>query len=300
MTLSGLHLLLSYKCTSECEHCFVWGSPFQEGTMTLQTIEKILKQGKELGTVESIYFEGGEPFLYYPVLVAGVRMAAKMGFEVGIVTNAYWATSTEDAHEWLRPFEGLVQDLSISSDLYHGDGDARIQCENARTAADRLAISTGIISIAQPEDQGSQKVMGQIPDGENAVMFRGRAAEKLAVRVAQQPWGGFAECPHEDLRDPGRVHIDPLGNVHICQGISIGNLFESSLEDICSKYDPELHPITGPLLAGGPSQLVRQYGPSHAETYADPCHLCYHTRLQLRTRFPDALAPDQMYGVINQ
>lgn len=72
MKLNGLHLLLTYQCTLECDHCFVWGSPWQHGTMTFTIVKQILKQAKDTGTVHSIYFEGGEPFLYYAVLVAGV------------------------------------------------------------------------------------------------------------------------------------------------------------------------------------------------------------------------------------
>jgi hypothetical protein len=34
------------------------------------------------------------------------------------------------------------------------------------------------------------------------------------------------------------------------------------------------------------------------EFYADECHLCFETRLALRTRFPQVLAPDQAYGVV--
>ncbi|MFQ6004291.1 MAG: hypothetical protein ACE5OQ_02215, partial [Woeseia sp.] len=36
--LSGLHLLLTYACNYQCDHCFVWGGPWQSGTMTLATI----------------------------------------------------------------------------------------------------------------------------------------------------------------------------------------------------------------------------------------------------------------------
>src|SRR3970282_1755669 len=97
MRLSSLHLLLTYQCTLECDHCFVWGSPRQSGTLTLENIRHILQQASNLGTVESIYFEGGEPFLYYAVLLKAARMAARLGFQVGIVSNAYWATSVEDA-----------------------------------------------------------------------------------------------------------------------------------------------------------------------------------------------------------
>ena len=41
------------------------------------------------------------------------------------------------------------------------------------------------------------------------------------------------------------------GNLHICQGISIGNLLECPLAKIMSDYDPDDHPIIGPLLVGG-------------------------------------------------
>ena len=71
MKLSGLHILLTYQCTCECDHCFVWGSPWQTGALTLAQIEQILAQAKEAG-VESIYLEGGEPFLYYAILVQAV------------------------------------------------------------------------------------------------------------------------------------------------------------------------------------------------------------------------------------
>jgi len=29
MKLSSLHVLLTYQCNYECDHCFVWGSPRQ-------------------------------------------------------------------------------------------------------------------------------------------------------------------------------------------------------------------------------------------------------------------------------
>jgi len=119
MKLSGLHLLLTYQCNLECDHCFVWGSPWQNATMTLHIVREILNQGKDLGTVKWIYFEGGEPFLYYAVLVKGIQEAAQMDFRVGIVSNGYWATDENDAVECLKPLAGLVQDLSVSSHLYH-------------------------------------------------------------------------------------------------------------------------------------------------------------------------------------
>jgi len=296
MELSGLHLLLTYQCNLECDHCFVWGSPWQSGTMTLSNVRHILAQAAELGTVEWIYFEGGEPFLFYAVLLKGVQEAAAMGFQVGIVSNGYWATDDQDAGECLRPFAGLIQDLSISSDLYHYVEKFSRPARNAITAAELLRIPHGIINIAEPEATNAASAIGQLPAGESAVLYRGRAAERLVARAVLRPWEQFTACPNEDLREPGRLHVDPFGNLHICQGISVGNLFDKPLREICAAYDPDSHPITGQLLAGGPVELIRRYRLPHEEKYADACHLCYEARRTLRRQFPKVLGPDQMYG----
>lgn len=295
MKLEGLHILLTYQCTFECDHCFVWGGPRQTGTLTYQQIEQILDQARDAG-VMSIYFEGGEPFLYYAILVKAVHRAADMGFSVGIVSNAYWATSIADAEDWLRPFVGRLADFTVSSDLYHCSEDLGDLPQNALAAAHWMHIPTGLISVAQPTIAAAES-HGQI-ESESAVMYRGRAVEKLASHATGRPWEGFDSCPHEDLREPGRVHLDPLGNIHICQGISIGNVFETPLKEICENYNADSHPICGPLLSGGPAALVSEYNLTPESNYADACHLCYQARTQLRARFPEILHPDQMYGVV--
>ncbi len=297
MELTSLHLLLTYICTWECDHCFVWGSPEQSGTMTLNMIDRILDQGEELGTVRSIYFEGGEPFLFYAVLLRGIRMANERGFKTGIVSNSYWATDERDALEWLRPFKGLIYDLSVSSDLFHADEMMSPEVKHAQAAAEQLGIATGVLSIAQPDVEDAASARGQLPVGESQVMCRGRAVKMLVERSSLHPWESFDECRFENLVDPGRIHIDPLGHVHICQGISIGNLLQTSLAEICKTYDPESHPIVGPILDGGPAELVRRNDLPLRERYVDACHLCYLAREMLRPQFPEILAPDQMYGV---
>ena len=295
LKLSGLHILLTYQCTFECDHCFVWGSPRQRGVLTMEQVEGILVQAKEAG-VESIYFEGGEPFLYYAVLVKGVHKAAGMGFSVGIVSNAYWANSVSDAIEWLQPFVGRISDLTVSSDLFHCEKRLGENPQNALTAAKWMGIETGMISIAQPDEQAVE-THGQIID-EGAVMFRGRAAAVLTPRAVQRSWETFTKCPHEDLREPGRAHLDPLGNLHICQGLALGNVFKKPLKEICAEYEPDAHPICGPLLDGGPVALVSEYNLPHASAYADACHLCYEARIALRSHYLEILTPDQMYGVM--
>jgi len=296
-SLSQLHLLLTGECKFECDHCFVWSSPDQGNTMDRESVEHILDQAEAPGTIEWIYFEGGEPFLYYDLLLWGVRQAHERGFKVGIVSNAYWAETETGALEKLRPFAGLVQDLSISQDDYHGSGQQNCPTAIARRAAKDLGIPIDYISVSGPDGSEQPEPSPRLAAEDTGVRYRGRAAEKLAPLVLHQPWQQFNQCPWEDLRQPGRLHVDSLGNMHICQGLSIGNLLERPLTEIMGGYDPDAHPIIGPLLSGGPVALVRRYGLDHACAYADACHLCYSARKRLRDKFPDALPLDQMYGV---
>jgi hypothetical protein len=288
--LTGLHLLLSYECNFECDHCFVWGGPEKGGTMTRNNIGHILGQAEDLGTIEWIYFEGGEPFLFYDLLCFGVEAARTRGFRVGIVSNAGWAKSDAEAMELLQPFAGVVEDLSISDDPYHGADDGPRPTHIARRAAEKLGIPVDFISVAGEE-------LATRAGGECSVLYRGRAAEKLAAKARPKPWQQFNECPWEELRFPERVHVDAFGFLHVCQGISIGNLLETPLAKIMRDYDPDSHPIVGPLLAGGPVELVNRYDLPNEMAYADACHLCYWSRCKLRDRFADVLAPGQMYGI---
>jgi len=261
--------------------------------MTLETIGHILGQAGELGSITWIYFEGGEPFLDYPLLLASVQMAGERGFKVGIVTNAYWATSNAEAMKLLQPFSGLVEDLSISDDAYHGCKEGPRETTIAREAAKQLGIPVDFISIAGPD---SKDTCRQLADDESTVCYRGRAAVELAPLVQPKAWDQFTRCPWEDLRNPDRVHVDSLGNLHICQGLSIGNLIERPLVEVMRDYDPDSHPVIGALLAGGPAELVKKYELAHEDGYADACHLCYLSRDKLRGQFPDVLVLDQMYG----
>ena len=298
MKLNGIHFLLSYRCTDECDHCFVWGSPAARGTFTLAQIRQVLRQGQELGTVDMVYFEGGEPFLFYPIMIQGLREAALLGFKRGIVTNSYWATSVEDSIEWLRPIAEIgVDDLSLSSDLFHGEAMMTQVAKNGIEAARQLGIPQYLSTIEIPEGCLSYELpeKGEPITG-GQVRFRGRAVAKLTEGVPRRPWIEFNECPCEDFSDPGRVHVDAFGNVHLCQGVIMGNLWQQPLKEIVANYDPAAHPIIGPLMKGGPVALVERYSLPHEDTYVDACHLCYVARDQLRSRFPEYLGPATVYG----
>lgn len=331
MRLEGLHLLLTYRCTYTCRHCFLWGSPDQTGTMTCTQMLDLIEQAAASG-VELVYFEGGEPTLAYPLILEGGRRARDLGLEWGVVTNCHFAESPADAALWFAPFKELgIADLALSSYAYLlGDKEERL-LRNAVTAARDLELPLGVLEVGAPADLRDLGVACMDP-GE--IMFKGRAAAELAPE-ALGPWAADGEaagakaatdgeaaaakvaaaaesaagrrpdeltaCPHEDFAAPGRAHVGCDGELQLCQGISAGNVWTSGLAGLLATFDAPRMPVIAEILRGGPWELARAHGiePARAR-YADACHLCFETRTALRAGglFPEALAPAQAYGVV--
>lgn len=296
MELTGIHVLLTYMCILECDHCFTWGSPRNWGTMRLKGLLEILRQARDLDSVRWVYFEGGEPFVHYPLLARAIEHAHTLGFKVGVVTNAYWATTPDDARIWLAPLAAALSDLSVSTDPFHGEQTLARHARMAQQAAEELGIPTEFLTVCEQSAVDAPSVRA-FASGASDVMHRGRAAEKLVHGKPLLDWRTFDSCPHEELGAPTRVHIDPFGHVHLCQGIALGNVFETDLAEICRRYEPTADPVIGPLHSGGPAELGRRYGVMGNDCFVDACHLCYAVRTKLRERFPKTLAPDQMYGL---
>ena len=286
-------------CNFECDHCFLHCSPQSQGTFTIHQVSEVLEEAKKIGTVERIFYEGGEPFLFFPLLNESIKRATEKGLNVGVVTNAYGTLAEEDAELWLRPLvESGLRFLNVSNDTFHYGEEKNNPAMVATSVAKKLGIDTSSICIElpqviEPTAKGDAKGAPVIGGGPK---FRGRAVDTLTKGLPLRPWRTLRECPYEDLETPSRLHIDSYGNVQICQGISIGNMWKTPLSDLVTQYRPDAHPICGPLLQGGPAELVKACGIQPQAGYVDECHLCYLARKEMVATFPDYLAPKQVYG----
>ncbi|WDP89578.1 MAG: 4Fe-4S cluster-binding domain-containing protein [Desulfobacter sp.] len=296
--IKGLHIILTYTCTFACDHCFLFCSPERAGVFTLKQLDHLIRAAADLGGIRSISFEGGEPFLYYGLLCEGIRQVTKAGFDTAVETNCYWATGVEDAKLWLGPLqEAGLTTIEPGDDSFHHDGAGETPAQVASQAARELGMTANTIcieppSLARPNDQAKGE-----PVYAGGPKLRGRAVEKLVKDLPDRPWEGLTECKMENLRNPGRVHIDPFGNVLVCQGLSIGNYLDTSLAEVLNNYDPDNHPVCGPLLKGGPAALAEQYRLPHGGRYVDECHFCTELCTSLADRFPKYLTPRQTYGL---
>lgn len=299
MPCTAVHVLLTYRCTDACKHCFVFSGPHQLATYTMGRLETAISQIRRAPQVRWIYFEGGEPFLYYPLLLEAVRCATDRGLATAVVTNGYWITSERDLGFALRPLVAAgLKKLQVSIDDLHRYRRLEHLKPQLLDMARRFRLTCQILSVEVPvsDEEPLLERKGQtITQGE--IAFRGRAVTQLAPDQAAWAWDSFDACPHERLDDPQRVHLDPHGHVHLCQGTLLGNIDKDPLDVLFETYRPEAHPIVGPLLRGGPTALVQEQGLEHDEGYADACHLCFHARSQLLGRFPELLGPPSVYGL---
>jgi hypothetical protein len=300
MPLEAVHLLVTYRCTNECSHCFLHCGPQQPGTMTFNELEGLLEQAASIDGVERVYFEGGEPMLYYPMVYLGVKRATALGLASGIVTCGYYSTTVPDGEMWLRPLrEAGLGAMDVSIDPLHGTGDACTHARNLVEAGNRLGLDVSVISVHDPREDAPMAQTAQRPGEESSpAMLRGRAAHELVEGMDLRPLDEFTECPFEDLERPTRVHVDPYGNVHVCQGILAGNVWQGSLSQIVRGYDPRNHPVLGPLIQGGPAALARAHGVGEGSRYASECHACYGIRRELLgvPHLKVYLGPNQVYG----
>ena len=233
------------------------------------------------------------------MLLKAIDRAHELGFATGIVTNGYWATTLTDPLLWLQPLADAGLDrIDISVDTFHGELEKNGP-HPGLAAAEELDLYSGSITVDPPVGERDPALTEPgLPLTGGDVMFRGRAAVKLTANLPRQSWQTFTRCPYENLTDPGRLHLDPFGYLHLCQGMAIGNLFERPLRQILSEFEPTAFPVVKELVAGGPAELVNEYNLEPEAGYVDACHLCYTAREYLRSEFPEILAPNQMYGVV--
>jgi len=272
--------------------------------MSAQTAFKLLLEAKEAG-VNHIFIEGGEPFLLPKLLPLVIKKATELGFWVGLLTNGFWAVSAKQAKKVLLPLvKAGLNSLSISTDSYH---QAFVPLKNALLAA-KTAKALGLeADLMVCQDKATPTSLSaalktnnysQVPVYEGGLVCRGRAVLSQLCTSGSLPWTELTTC-RERLAAPGRVHIGPKGEVHLCQGLLLGtSALTTSLKDIFQSYQPNQHPLVAALTAGGPTALARlaqNYGFQPAATYADNCHLCFDARRFLLPYFPQYLGPSHLY-----
>jgi len=304
MKPSGIHLLLTYKCNASCEHCFLNCGPGRSGTIPIDLVRKYAGDAADAPYVNHFFIEGGEPFLHPGLLREAVGEIIGRGYWLGVLTNAFWASSDARASEVLEPLAAAgLGSLGISTDAWH---ERFVPVEYAERAA-RIAGGLGIDAdlMVCSGGPGGETVIDRLrEDGFDAytsgVVCRGRASVSAECQVNNHPWDRLTECS-ASFGGNSRVHLGPDGHIHLCQGLLTGfDARNEPLADIFARFDPAAHPLAAALERGGPAalaDLAMEHGYKPRAGYTDGCQLCFEARRYLIGFYPRLIGPPEIYDV---
>lgn len=249
------------------------------------------------GNNAKIHLTGGEPFLFWEHLLQILEHGKKqnLGRVDLIETNGFWATDEKIIRERIKTLDELgMARLKISTDPFHQEYiDIELVRRLASLASDILGQARVLVRwqkyLQEPVEMKSllpaerqQQYINSIND--YPCRFTGRAGQKLAELVASVQVESLVEktCKSDFLGAKG-VHIDPFGNVFssTCSGIIIGNINQTSLEEIWKQFHPSKSEFINTLFNRGPFGLLEKgekLGYKKALVYASKCHLCTSIR----------------------
>jgi hypothetical protein len=216
-----LCVIYSLRCNLECGHCNVSSSPHRQERLTLEEALEALRDGAALGK-RHVTFSGGEIFIYYKDLVVMVAEAGRLGYEVDVETNAYFATSPEAAEAKLRPLaETGLRGMCLSCDAYHVDYFELDRQFNAYRAGLKLGllVEVNFCPSERPEVDAEIRrrlTEEKIPFLENSLLNRGRARDSSLVALGRAP-ANLPPC------DSLNTTIHPVGDVFACCELEADN-----------------------------------------------------------------------------
>jgi MoaA/NifB/PqqE/SkfB family radical SAM enzyme len=291
-------LMLTYKCSAECEICYYHCSPKSGGLMpidvALSVWESVVKMAKSAAVV---HITGGEPFLYFEHLAEIVSQAKSAGLRgFGYVeTNGSWATDRKMVADRIKFLDSVgMKSLRISWDPFHAE---YIEQKNVELLVDVATELLGKDRVLVKWDeflQFSVKRSAYLAEKrkeclsavkpKHTISFTGRAGGELAGFFADKSLSELlgGNCSRPLLGSKG-VHIDPYGNVFNgrCSGMIVGNVNTKPLDEIWSGFDPSKDEFFETVFAKSSTGLLdkaMKLGYKPKPVYAGKCHLCTDLR----------------------
>ena len=114
-----LTLVVTNKCTAMCNNCCFQCSPNNNDRLTLDEVKQYIDKSIEAyNTIKMLIITGGECFTLGRELNQIIKYASSKGLLTRVVTNGYWAKSTEIAYKKLKK---LVEDGLTEINFSTGD-----------------------------------------------------------------------------------------------------------------------------------------------------------------------------------
>lgn len=139
--ISEVNFVLGNRCNSECSHCFSMSTPNSGERMDRDTALAYAKQIKEIPSIKTIQFNGGEPFLYLKLMSDVISLASPNGEKtIKIATGAAEFKTMQLAKRMLE-MVNQASELWVSIDPYHLKKSSVQNYKNLNSVAKEMNIS---------------------------------------------------------------------------------------------------------------------------------------------------------------
>ncbi|RLE88198.1 MAG: hypothetical protein DRJ67_02740 [Thermoprotei archaeon] len=338
---TSVGVLLSYKCTCECKHCMYACSPRWENRwISEEGLREVLEALAPsvvpasprgwVGVNEGLHLTGGEPFLNYDLLLAGVKLAESLGYpSVFVETNCFWCVNDEVTRRRFKelreaglegvlisvnpfvvecvPYERIKRAITVAEEVF-GRENVLVYHEVYRELLDRLGVR-GTLRFEEYLRRCCSLSLHALTlsFSPSILLPMGRLVYTLYELYERRPAKAFfrVSCLGE-LTRPWHVHVDCYYNYvpGYCAGISLGDA--RRLEEIVGGVDLGDRPVLAALVRSlGELYRLAVEGYGYTELrggYISPCHLCLDIRMHLALEVGGfkELQPPEFYEALRE
>ncbi|HRS19857.1 MAG TPA: radical SAM protein, partial [Bacteroidales bacterium] len=318
MKLSGITFLPTYNCNASCSHCF-FDTKACKQYMEPDIVHKVFENYKITKFMTWVHVSGGEILLNQRAcfdLIETIQLYFKKN--IGISTNAFWATSSSVAYDVVQTLVSLgVNGIAVSADYFHSPYVPLSHIKRAVQAIVDSGITTHcyIMGAQCKSDVLNSNDINSVSQ-QIAAYVKGNTNMPLApTNIRSIGYGSKINSPKKQIvpngkctdlseclgkrgpLNPKMVWIDCYGNVMICYGIIIGNIYKTSFAEIIANYSPKQSIIIDILTEKGPIglyELAQQMNVAVVKEFYDECDVCYSSRKALQPFFSE-LGPAECY-----
>lgn len=293
--LWNMGFLITYRCQIACPHCIVEAGPHRKEEALLSDAFKWIQQiaNYRNGYIKVLTLTGGEPFYNIEYLKKIADFGEQCGLVVSVVTNAFWASTQEEAVRTLKKIPAIKM-IAISTDVYHKEFISVDLVKNAILAAKECNIPyTVAVCTENEDDKKSKEILNQLQEiterktiNTAVTLQTGRALKKLGAlkyQISEDPPISACSAGSSPVILPnGRVIAccGPMINLPSSHPLLLGNLHENTLQKILD--NAELNSILHAIRIWGPKKLISLIKDAGLDAYLPEryikdsvCNACY-------------------------
>jgi len=163
VSCTDLVLNVTLRCPLHCSHCCYRSEAKLSDAMCQSHMEQAIRDAASLGSVRTVHFNGGDPFLLPELMLSGIRLAHGFGMRTAAVTSAFFADTPDRATATLAPMAAAgLSEISVSYDDMHAVYITPRHLVNLVDAAEQLRLMVYVSVTIEPGSRIDRKHVAQL------------------------------------------------------------------------------------------------------------------------------------------